>query len=86
MLKVPNREITLAKNTKIQELRKPKPKPAGELTLVYYLNRRDGIEKIRRGELGSRVLNPLSDYNYDRIPKPNVPNFLAQENHFDVKA
>jgi len=81
-LKVPNREITPAK---VQELRKPKP--AGELTLVYYLNRRDGIEKIRRGELlGSSGSNPLSDYNYDKIPKPNVPSLLAQENHFDVKA
>lgn len=86
-LNVPNWEITPAENTKIQELRKPKSKPTGELTLVYYLNRRDGIEKIRNGEFSSsRVLNPLSDYNYDRIPKSNLPNSLAQEPHFDVKA
>ena len=84
-LKMPNWEITPKKSTKIQEKRKPKP--SGELTLVYYLNRRDGIEKIRRGELpGSCVLNPLRDYNYDKIPKSNVPSFLAQETHFDVKA
>ncbi len=39
-LKVSNWGITPMKNTEIQELRKPKSKPTGELTLVYYLNRR----------------------------------------------
>ena len=65
VLKMSNWQIEPTKSAKIQELKKPKP--TGELTLVYYLNRRDGIEKIRRGELsGSRVLNPLSDYNYEK--------------------